>query len=294
MKNNEVQPPILITGSHRCGSTWLASLLGLAKHTTVLQEPFNIAPHFYALDGVAKHWFSYAPDVEERKAEQAFKRVLERRAGRVYERRQPERYLRFMRRGRLIIKDPIAAFSSEWLFSRFNILPLVLVRHPAAFAASLKRVSWYFPFEDLARQHRLVEEILFPYRNAILNPPDDIVEQAALLWTLLYYALNLFAERNPDWTVVRHEDVSEDPVSQVRELYGIFKLKWDAEIESQVRSTSEDTNPIDPEDGAVHSLRRNSRGNIKRWKRILSASEVAYIRDVTGAVSEKYYDETEW
>lgn len=294
MKNKDPNAPILITGSHRCGSTWLASLLGLARATTVLQEPFNVAPHFYALGGNAKRWFAYAPDIGEAESKDAFKLVLSRSAGRVYERRNPARYLRFLRRGRLIIKDPIAAFSAEWLVTEFGVVPLVLVRHPAAFAASLKRLSWYFPFEDLASQEQLIEDVLFPFRDDLMNPPQEVVEQAALLWLVIYHALDLYASRGSDWTVVRHEDISEDPVMHLKNLYRVFGLDWEPRIETRVRGLSHRDNPTDPRDGAVHVLKRNSRENIKRWRRVLSSSEVSYIRKATISVSEKYYDAGDW
>src|SRR5215212_9760394 len=39
--------PILITGSHNSGSTWLASMLALTEETLVAHEPFNIEPWAY-------------------------------------------------------------------------------------------------------------------------------------------------------------------------------------------------------------------------------------------------------
>jgi LPS sulfotransferase NodH len=64
--------PILITGSHRSGSTWLASMLALTEDTLVAYEPFNIEPWAYALDGLAERWFTYAPALPQDAALQAF------------------------------------------------------------------------------------------------------------------------------------------------------------------------------------------------------------------------------
>ena len=71
--------PILITGSHRSGSTWLASMLALTEETLVAHEPFNIEPWAYALDGLAKHWFTYVPALPQDAALEAFDKVLRRR-----------------------------------------------------------------------------------------------------------------------------------------------------------------------------------------------------------------------
>ena len=43
------------------------------------------------------------------------------------------------RRGdRVVMKDPLAFFSAEWLMQNFGMTVVVLIRHPAAFVASLK------------------------------------------------------------------------------------------------------------------------------------------------------------
>lgn len=285
---------ILITGSHRCGSTWLAAMLGESKGTTVIQEPFNVAKHFYALDGLAKDWYTYAPALDQDLAVKAFEKVLHGKAGKAYERRQLARYLPWLRRGRPIVKDPIAAFSAEWVSQNFALDVIVLIRHPAAFAASLKRLNWHFPFEDLARQERLMDEVLSEYRNRIHSPPTDIVGQASLLWVLIYSTLRTFAQRNPDWKVIRHEDVSRDPEAFVCALYSELGLAWTEEVRRRVRELSSAENPVDPVAGVVHSMQRDSRANIKRWAKVLSNEEVGACRKETAAVADLYYSDESW
>lgn len=291
---NSSHKPILITGSHRCGSTWLASLLGASADTTVLQEPFNIAPHFYSLGGVAKLWFSYVPDLNEADAKAAFQRVLDRKAGRVYERRQPERYFPWLRKGRLIIKDPIAAFSSEWLSSAFDLEVLVLVRHPAAFAASLKRLSWEFPFHHLLEQPSLMNNVLAPYRDAVADAPADVVDQAALLWLLIYGALVEFSKRNSSWIVVKHEDLSRNPVGEISALYERLGLHWDDGVAEALDELCGAANPVDPATGIVHELKRNSVENISRWKKVLTETEVERVRRLTAPIADLFYENRDW
>ena len=46
-------------------------------------------------------------------------------------------YFESMRRrgARMVMKDPIALFSAEWLSTRFDMPVVVIIRHPAAFVA---------------------------------------------------------------------------------------------------------------------------------------------------------------
>ena len=54
-------------------------MLALAEDTLIAHEPFNIEPWAYALDGLAKHWFTYAPALPQDAALEAFDKVLRRR-----------------------------------------------------------------------------------------------------------------------------------------------------------------------------------------------------------------------
>src|SRR5439155_664004 len=45
-----------------------------------------------------------------------------------------------LRAARPLLKDPIAAFSASWLARTFGMATVVVVRHPGAFASSLKRL----------------------------------------------------------------------------------------------------------------------------------------------------------
>ena len=47
---------------------------------------------------------------------------------------------------RPLLKDPIAIMSCEWLAETFNMDVIVVIRHPAAFVASLKVAGWEFAF----------------------------------------------------------------------------------------------------------------------------------------------------
>jgi hypothetical protein len=286
--------PVLITGSHRSGSTWLAHMLALAEDTLVVEEPFNIAPWAYALDGLAGHWFTYAPALPRGPALKAFDKVLACKTGRVFPRRQVQRWLPPSRRGRLIIKDPIACVSSEWLAENFELEVILLVRHPAAFAASLKRLQWEFPFDHLLEQDSLMNEHLQPYRAEIEHQPAEVVAQAALLWKCLYSVLFTYLDRNPNWIVRTHEELSLNPIAELKELYEILGLKWTGPVERRMKEHTKQSNPTTAPRGVVHQMRRNSAANTAWWKKALTREEIACLRDITYETSGRYYSERDW
>lgn len=286
--------PVLVTGSHRSGSTWLAGMLGLARGTLVAHEPFNIQPWAYSLGGLAKHWFTYAPGLPQDDALRAFGKVLDGRSRSVFLKSQPQHWVPPLRRGRLVIKDPIAALSSDWLAKNFDLDVVVLVRHPAAFAASLKRLGWEHPFEHFLEQEALMRDHLEPRRAELERTPDDPVGQAGVLWNCVYGVLFSYLRSNPHWIVRRHEDLSGDPAAGLEDLYGELGLRWTGDIERKVRGYTGADNPASAPAGVVHQMRRDSASAVSQWKNILTAEETARIREATRPLSEAYYADEDW
>lgn len=295
MSTREGSKPILITGSHRSGSTWLASMLALSSNSLVAHEPFNIQPWAYALDGLAKYWFTYAPALPQAMVFEAFSKVIERRTRKIFLKNQLQHWIPPVRTNqRLIIKDPIAALSSEWIAKNFDLEVIVLVRHPAAFAASLKRLGWRHPFEHFLKQTMLMQRHLEPYRAEIASKPQDIVEQAAIIWKCIYSVLLTYLDSHPNWLVRKHEVLSSNPVAELMDLYETLGLEWSARVEENVVRYTRCGNPVDAPKGTVHYLRRDSVANITRWREILTEEEIARVYEITLPISSSYYQNENW
>ncbi|MEQ9485422.1 sulfotransferase [Coleofasciculus sp. F4-SAH-05] len=292
--NKTQEKPIFLTGSHRSGTTWLGTMLALAKGTLLIEEPFNLCPWAYKLGDLATYWFTYAPELPAELSLSAYQKVLDRKTDKVFARRRVQRYLPFTRGGRLIIKDPIACFSSEWIYRHFDPEVIILVRHPAAFALSLKRMNWYFNFDNLLCQKKLMEELLEPYRSEMENKPEAIIDQAALLWKVIYHVLLLYAHRYPGWLVLTHEKLSNYPTIEIEKLYKRLGFTWNKYIELKVINFTGLHNPKNPKNGVPNEIKRNSYANAKRWKNILSQEEVKRIYDITYTVSNNFYDHSAW
>ncbi len=292
------QRPILVTGAHRSGTTWLGTMLSLADETFLVPlEPFNPGRRNYGLGGHAKQWFAYGPDLPQEEALRAFRRVLDGRAVGVLRRRyllrDAARYLAPWAHPRLVIKDPIAAMSSEWLAQHFDLDVVVLVRHPAAFTASLLRMGWTFDFDNFLDQPALMREHLAEFEDDFRRS-HDVVETAALVWTALYSVLTNYADRNPDWIVATHEDLSNQALPRLRLLYEQLSLPWNSAVAEGVRRYTSGQNPVDAPDGVLHQLHRDSAANTQSWLRRLSPADAHRIRTITEPVACRFYDDADW
>jgi hypothetical protein len=194
-----------------------------------------------------------------------------------------------------LVKDPIALFSAPWLAGTFQMRVLVMIRHPAAFAASIRRRGWRHRFADFLEQPLLMRDFLEPYAVAIRaasDRPPEILDEAILLWNILYGTVAALQERHPDWAFTRHEDLANAPVAGFRDLYSQLGLGWSDAVERLVRRTSDASNPAAA--ARADAIRRNSAEQARSWRAQLSDEEVARIRAGTEALAGRYYGEGDW
>src|SRR5436190_552737 len=109
--------------------------------------------------------------------------------------------------GQVLAASPAAV---GYVWEPFSILhrpgtcaaqPVLLVRHPAAFAASVKRLHLRHPFGDFLAQPLMLRDWLGPFRaelEAFARAEQEIVDQAILLWNVIHHALAAYRARHPD------------------------------------------------------------------------------------------------
>jgi hypothetical protein len=301
--------PILVTGAHRTGTTWVGRMLAADPHTAYISEPLNVLHRPGVLRARVPLWYTYVTTENEDMVLESFQETLAYRyhlLSEIGSLRSGHDFLRMCRdagiflRGRLLhrrplLKDPFAVFSLPWFAQRLNCEIVVTVRHPAGFASSLKRLNWPFDFGDLLKQPLLMRDQLEPYRRQMeAMPPDDIIGQASLLWTMVYHSVQAACRSVPQVRVVRHEDLSAEPVAGFRTLYGQLGLKFTPGVEQTILESSSSENPVELSRKQVHSVRLDSRANLYNWKRRLSPEEISRVRALTEEAAHDYYPDVDW
>lgn len=298
--------PILITGSHRSGSTWVGKVLGLSSSLAYVHEPFHPGHRPGICRARFDHWFQYVCESNEsayladladtlrfRYHLGAGLRGIDSMKDALWLVRD---YLRFAyyrtARKRPLIKDPIAFFSAEWLARRLDMEVVVLIRHPAAFAGSLKKKNWTFDFHQFTAQPLLMEHQLSRFRTQIeayALAERDIIDQAILLWNVIHDVVINYRDRHPDWIFLRHETLSSDPLGEFRALFSYLGIDFTTSIEQALQGYSFYQAP-----GAVQRLRRDSQANILSWQSRLTAEEVVRIRENTSEIASRFYTDEDW
>jgi Sulfotransferase family len=303
--------PVLVTGSPRSGTTWVGQMLALSPDAGYIFEPFH--PHSSAgiSAAVFDQWYTYIDTDNANRYQGAIARTL----GFSYDFRaelsmvaSPRDFARMGRDAaqttfhrllhhRAIMKDPNAVFSSEWLARTFSMDVVFTIRHPAAVVSSLLRLGWTTDFSQFTHQPRLIQAYLEPFaaelQAAVAHPPEPI-DQATLLWRLVYHTALVFAEAHPDWSFVRHEDLARNTAPAYDELYRRVRLTMNARVQRAIAAHSAPSNPAEAPRGTKHLLRRDSSAAADLWRSRLTPEQVDRVRSRVEPLSSRFYSDEEW
>jgi len=301
--------PILVTGSHRSGTTWVGKMLAADADTAYISEPLNVLhrPGVYRVP--VKQWYTYITEENEAEYLPAFHELLNFQYHLLLEIKSLRSVKDFLRMGRdfrifsngsmhgqrVLIKDPFALFSTPWFAKRLNCQVVITARHPGGFVSSLKRLGWNFDFNNFLNQPLLMRDHLEGDRAAMESmDKNDIVSQAALLWKIIYRFVHETGSLFPQFHIVRHEDLSREPIGGYQALYKSLGLDFTERVKDIIQNSSSSENPAKLEKNKTHSVKLDSRANLDNWKKILSPEEISRVRKITEGVSESFYSEEEW
>ena len=300
--------PVLVTGMHRSGTTWLGEMLCTGGEFINVGEPLNILYRQTILRRRARHWYTYITEANEDEYLPYYRDAVSFKMHPIHDIRRarlgsprdpiriPRRWMSFLlgrvQHRRLVIKDPFAIFSIEWFAERLDCHVVVIVRHPVAVVSSLKRLGFTFDFNDLLEQPLLMADHLDPFRSEIeaaAARPGDIIGQGALLWRIIYS--NIDKNRGSElFQLVRHEDLSRNPVEEFASLFADLGQPFTEAAQRKIERATGNQNPSEvPRRRPFTTVRLDSRTNLDNWRHRLSPAEADRILDIVGPVAERFY-----
>jgi hypothetical protein len=303
--------PILVTGTHRSGTTWVGRMLTLSRQAHYIHEPFASMYERAWADPPPTTRYLYLRAGQPSTLEADLDRItglrppwmhVARRAGGARNAlRLSQEALQVAvarRRGaRALIKDPFALLLAEWISARSQADVIVLVRHPAAFVSSVKRLGWRARTDHLLGQPDLMADHLEPFRDALERDRRgelDIIDHACVVWCALNTVVASYAQRHPDWCVTRYEDLAEDPVRAFGNLYRWTGQDWTPRVAARIVKENAPRHGSEVADGSGGGTRRHSRGAMWTWLDRLTPEEVARVQAATSDVADHWYGPSSW
>lgn len=307
-QSRQGQEPILVTGLIRGGTTWPGSCLATAPRTSYIHEPFNPGTAlslprrmdlwFTRVDTVNAH--VYRKDLE---AAAALRQPLfgpngiELRESLDAAIQAPSYALARVRKDRVIVKDPIAVMSADWLSSALGWRVVQCMRHPAAFVSSIKRLNWSFDFQDWLDQPRLMDDLLAPFRAEVERAAAsslDLIDQGVLQWRALAHVVDRHLSMNPTAIAVRHEVIAAAPERHLPVVFADLGLTWNAGVERRLESMTSTGSRGEVPIAQAMSVHRVASDTIQTWTSRLSTEDVRRIRGGVDDIVERFYPSASW
>lgn len=196
---------------------------------------------------------------------------------------------------RAIFKDPFLSFSAHSMQKIDGMRVVVTMRHPCAFAESFRRRVKNFEFEDLLQPSLLdaIPEYADDIRTFAVAPKPPI-EQAALLWSIVYGFALKYLVSNPKTLVVRQQELITDTSATISGLMDFADTTPPAEINDFIVSHFQ-SDMVDHASYRKSSLKRDASLTLNKWRTRLSIEDIGLIRARSEAVANQYgYGPDSW
>ena len=281
---DKIQTWLFVTGEIRGGTTFVGKVLSLPREVDYIHEPFNLrcgmpgmerrylyvrpeldTPEMQAFHEKARRIFSYDFQLQSsyHRRDSLSRKLIKKVVGT----RGPF-YLRLAKLNPFhkaaVIKDPTAPYTAAYMYEHFGVRPVIVLRHPASFIASLKRINWWPKATDVITQPALQADFLANDAAYWSQDFSDPIRNAAAHWRLHFKILLGCAAQYPDWVVVRLED------------RGMTENDGKAEVTHSNR-----VQDFNRDSAQIFALRRNS----------LSVEERRTIFELVHDVALPYYSE---
>lgn len=299
--------PILVTGLPRSGTTFLSTILKECNDLFYFDEPFN---KLWGLKNI-KHFYPSPNSYYKTKVDSLFNNKFEFSVG---PKKNNLKYLTkkifgnkivlssllykyfFYKKKKLLIKDPTAAFLSNYFQEKHNCKIIVIIRHPMAFINSQIRMSWDIKnFNDFLNQHEIKK---FLKKSEINNLKKKLsyFERNAYMWLVVNKIILKIYENSKnksEWLIVRHEDISNNPQNEFKKIFSFLKIDFNEKIKKKIQKLT-NGKIINPKKGVYLSMVRNSKKITKNWKNKFTSDEIKLVKKITYKISNKFYKKNDW
>jgi hypothetical protein len=277
----------------RGGSTWLAGILNQIPRSALVWEPLFRHPRYrinflnpfaYSeVRNIGLWWNQHIPEEAEwPEAEDFFRKLFNRELINL----KLYRYntIRTIPGSELFIfKFCFGNLLLPWLCARFNIRPILLVRHPCAVIASQLNYGAFDymkknPQINVPRWTRFYEYYL-PFER-ILEDIKTPEESLAVRWAMANIYPLQHKHNNKKWLTVSYESLVKNPEEELNRI-----KEWtrkDISVSERMLNTASFTS---------HKNRIDPQKQLAAWKDKLSKEQIRNILRVIRLVGIDFYDE---
>jgi len=270
---------LVICGSTRSGSTWLAELItSLPGHSEIF-EPFNtLYVHDALLAGVKRNMY-VTKEANWPAGEKLLNKILSGKLVNPWVLSQIP-IAKTLKTERLVVKFVRANLMMDWLGAQLPGRPAAMViRHPCAIISSLLKKGWAPSRKVLLRNAYFDEHPELRRKCANFKSKE---QRAALSWCLRYHAPLSLPKPYP-FVLVCYERLVRNGQAELKKLFDAWQLPLTEEVLAHLSVPSDTVT----EDSQIIKEADPLAG----WKKKLTAQQVASILEVLSVFNMDFYSE---
>ena len=259
---------ILLVGSARSGTTWIAEIINYDNKYRFLFEPLNpakmdIVKHFYDRQYIR-------PNDQSSQFTKPIKMVL---SGHVYG-KWTNRQNSTPKTNKILIKDVSSHLFLKWIKGHCPQIPITFVmRHPCAVATARIRLRGWFShdLEEYLNQPELMEDFLAPFKDHIQNAQTEF-EKIIFVWCIENY-IPLKQLQPNDLYIIFYENFCIDVEDEIAKL---FAFLGDGYCSKDVLEIAKR-----PSSFAVkHSAIKTGESLTENWKKYITVEQLERAIDI--------------
>ena len=261
---------LIITGTGRSGTTWLADIISSPLGFTAILEPLHLSNKYVREVGFS--WTPYLPpDTKREDVVTMFRKILSGKTADGFKTIDTHILkifgskffvLKFIRLNRLL----------PWLLNNFRLKykPILIIRHPCGVIYS-QMMHPYFPPPPKINEddkHLILE--FFPHLTHYFDESREHILRA-ISWALDNFIPLHFL--NPDeFILVSYEKLVIDPVEEIAKIYKTWGLKPHKDVFSKIKCKSKEAR-------TWAEFEKSGRKKLGVWKKYLTPIQIYEILD---------------
>jgi len=172
---------------------------------------------------------------------------------------------------------------TDWVAERFSTHILIVMRHPCGFASSLESLDWKLSIHNLLRQDKLMQDHLEDFRDVLEQAGNDKWLTRGALWGAVHTVYARQMVNQPDWRLIKYEDLCADPAGQFEALANEFDLELSIHTRQKIKMLS---STASKDSG---STQRNSRLMPGVWRQRMSPGEIDAVMGIVAEFGLEFY-----
>ena len=235
-----IKNTILLCGSGRSGTTWVASIINSDNHFRYMFEPFHpelvpMVKHFNVRQYLR-------PSNKEDKFVVPATNIFSGKVRNLW----VDRYNRNIFPRKRLIKDIRINLILKWIRINFPQMPIIyMLRHPFAVACSRIRLGWKNHLKDLLKQKELIDDLLYKFESLIDGRRIGEFEKQIIFWCIEnYYPMTSF--KPGEIYILFYENLYLNPEGEIKGLFNYIGLPIPESVPKKIRKPSSMTKKDSP------------------------------------------------